>query len=438
MEYFTFATLLGASLTEYSAYNVIIGISLTVILSYIFSVIAKKTNIPSVLLLILLGVGAKYGMEKLGANFDTADTALKNILEILGTVGLIMIVLEAALDLELTKEKRPLIIKSFFVALVALIVSSFAIAYLLDYFIMQDFTTALVYAIPLSIMSSAIIIPSVVSLSESKKEFLIYESTFSDILGIMFFYFLKDNLGEGNSTESIIFFISINILVTLVLSVVVSYLLVLLFQRLQSGAKLFLLISVLILLYAVGKTFHLSSLVIILIFGLVLNNHKVFFRGKLKEWIELNVFNSILKNFHTVTLESAFVVRTFFFVIFGLTLDLGTLWDAEVALISLSIVLSLYVVRLLCLKLFNVKSILPGLFVAPRGLITILLFFAIPIAYQTDDFNSGILLFTILTTSIIMTVALIIGGEEDDIEELDFPDWEVLDNEIEVVTEEVQ
>ena len=40
-----------------SSYNLIIEASLIIILSYFFLQIAKKTNIPSVLMLIALGIG---------------------------------------------------------------------------------------------------------------------------------------------------------------------------------------------------------------------------------------------------------------------------------------------------------------------------------------------------------------------------------------------
>ena len=39
------------------------------------------------------------------------------------------------------------------------------------------------------------------------------------------------------------------------------------FQNITGNVKLFLLIATLLLLYAVGKMFHLSSLLIILVFG---------------------------------------------------------------------------------------------------------------------------------------------------------------------------
>jgi len=155
--------------------------------------IAKYTKIPSVLLLIVLGVGIQFLLKEL--NISLGDNVF-SLLQLLGIVGLIMIVLEAALDLRLTKDKSALILKAFFIALFALLGSSIAIAWLLHYFLSLSYYTAFIYAIPLSIMSSAIIIPSVNQLSGKKKEFMIYESTFSDILGIMVFYFAIGNSAQ--------------------------------------------------------------------------------------------------------------------------------------------------------------------------------------------------------------------------------------------------
>ena len=416
-------------MTHFDPYVFAIVICVMVILSYAFSIFSKRTNIPSVLLLIGLGVGVQYGLGHLDINIGSI---LFQILEVLGIFGLIMIVLEAALDLKLTRAKLPLIGKSLGIALLALVATSVAIAYLLNYFLIPNFLTALVYAVPLSVMSSAIIIPSVVSLaSEHKREFLIYESTFSDILGIMYFYFLIGNL-EAQRVGSVVTDVFGNVTVTIVLSVVLGYLLVWLFQQLSAEVKLFLLIAVLVLLYSVGKLFHLSSLVIILIFGLILNNYQLFFRGRLKPWINKGVIDKIIEEFHLVTIESAFVIRTFFFVVFGMTLDLTTLLDQDTLLISLAIVAAMYIIRYICLKVVLFRNIIPELWVAPRGLITILLFFAIPAELATDQFNSGILLTTVLTTSIIMTIALIIKPKQavtESFDELTFENWEELDQE---------
>ncbi|HCM76575.1 MAG TPA: sodium:proton exchanger [Cytophagales bacterium] len=404
----------------------IIAICSIVIVSYVFTMVAKYTKIPSVLLLIVLGVGIQF----LFVEFDiTLGPRVFDLLQLLGIVGLIMIVLEAALDLKLTKDKRSLIVKSFFIALFALFGSCISIAWLLTYFLEFNFYTAFIYSIPLSIMSSAIIIPSVSQLSGQKKEFMIYESTFSDILGIMVFYFA---IGNSASTAPVALLkeVGINVGLTIGLSIFTSYLLVLLFQRITENARLFLLISVLILLYAVGKMFHLSSLIVILVFGLTLSNYKIFFFGKLRRFIDETVLIRINKEFHLVTLESAFVVRTFFFVIFGLTLDLQSLLNINTAIISLCITAALYIVRFICLKPFF-KSILPELFIAPRGLITVLLFFAIPPLFIEDNFSSGILLYTILITGTIMTIGMIWKGDEPaDVEELQFTDLGQLDEEL--------
>jgi hypothetical protein len=388
--------------------------------------IAKYTKIPSVLLLIVLGVGIQFLLKEL--NISLGDNVF-SLLQLLGIVGLIMIVLEAALDLRLTKDKSALILKAFFIALLALLGSSIAIAWLLHYFISLSYYTAFIYAIPLSIMSSAIIIPSVNQLSGKKKEFMIYESTFSDILGIMVFYFA---IGNSASTAPIdlVKEVAINVGLTIGLSIISSYLLVLLFQRITENARLFLLISALILLYSIGKVFHLSSLIVILVFGLTLSNYKIFFSGKLKRFIDEGILIRINKEFHLVTLESAFVVRTFFFVVFGLTLDLQSLLDINTAIISLSITAALYAIRFICLKPFF-KSILPELFIAPRGLITVLLFFGIPPIFIQDSFSSGILLYTILITGVIMTVGMIWkGNEPEDVERLEFTDLKQLDEEL--------
>ena len=170
-----------------SAYTLVIAASVLVILSYFFNLIAKRYNIPSVLLLIITGILIKQAMNYA----DVGRIDWFPYLEILGIVGLIMIVLEAALDLKLEKKKMPLIGQSMLIALLGLVASSIIAAFII-LLILPDFTwlQAMIYAVPLSILSSAIIIPSVSFLPEKKKEFCIYESTFSDILGIMFFYFL--------------------------------------------------------------------------------------------------------------------------------------------------------------------------------------------------------------------------------------------------------
>ena len=385
----------------------VILLAVVLIVSYLLDMLAKRTNVPNVLMLILFGVLIHQGLEC----FQVDKPNFSPVLEVLGIVGLIMIVLEAALDLELSKEKRITILSSLGVALFSLLITSGGIAALLHFLLIDDIIKSLVYAIPLSILSSAIVIPSVGGLPKEKREYMVYDGTFSDILGIMFFYFLLEHAGNNNY-GSVAISISSNILITVALSVVLSFSLILFFQKLKSHLKLFLMVAVLWLFYSVGKLLHLSSLLIILVFGLILNNHRLFFKGFIDRFRQKKATDRTLKDLRLITVESAFVVRTFFFVIFGFTIPLASLVDLEVAFISFLIVLIIYLIRFAMLKVFRWKSSFPERFIAPRGLITILLFNAIPGSFQSEAFSEGILLYPILVTSIVMAVALVRSGNK--------------------------
>lgn len=393
-----------------NSYVLIIIFSATIIVSYFYNLYAKKSGIPSVLLLILTGMLINFGF------FISESTSpnLFSILKILGVVGLALIVLEAALDLRLIKEKAGMIFKSLSVAVLGLFTTSYIGALVLCFALEMTMVEALLFTIPLSILSSAIILPSIDSLNDSKREFMVYESTFSDILGIVLFYSLLSFLGPDSKSE-IYGEVFGNLLFTLIFSVFVSYILIYLFQNIKGHDKLFLLISILLLLYAVGKLFHLSSLIIILIFGVILNNYKLFFAGGLSKLIAEEKVESVLSDFKVVTGESAFVVRTFFFIIFGWSVSLGSMFNLKTIAIGIVLLFIIYIVRAICLFIFNGKHIFPQLFLAPRGLITILLFFAIPDELtQKHDFN-GVLLFIILASCLIMTWSLIKYKKENNL-----------------------
>ncbi len=386
-----------------SSYGLIITACVIIILSYLFNLLSAKKNIPSVLLLILLGIIINQVLKVTGSNNLDFFPALK----ILGIIGLIIIVLEAALDLELTREKGTIIWKSFFISLISLLLNVGLIALIINIYIDADFYNSLFYAIPLSIMSSAIVIPCVANISEKKREFMIYESTFSDILGIMFFYFLINN-AETESIKEVGLNILGNFGITIIISVIASYLLLILFQKIKTHVKLFLLLSVVILIYSIGESLHLSALIMILIFGLILENKHLFVKGKfLNKLINVDGLSDVLKDFKMVTAETSFLVKTFFFVVFGITITLSALIDIKVIIVSILILLIIYGVRYLIFKLFFKRDIFPESFIAPRGLITLLLFFDIPDEFKTSEFDSGILLFVIVFTSIIMSITLI-------------------------------
>ncbi|MFN8356981.1 MAG: sodium:proton exchanger [Spirosomataceae bacterium] len=384
-----------------STYLNLLIISGLVIASYIFNVMSRYTRIPSALILLASGVGLRILFEYNGFLFKVTPI----LIEMLGTVGLVVIVLEAALDLHVSRDKIKLIRQSFGAALLILVMSMLLIAGLLSYWLDTPFVNCLVYATPLSIISSAIVIPSIQHLTAEKREFTIYESSFSDIIGIIFFNYLTLQ-NEQIGWQSMALF-SLNIVYSLLISLGISFVLLAILYRITIQVKFFLLFSILVLLYALGKMAHLPSLLLILVFGIIINNTHLFTkRLRTDKYLRPAIIEPLLENLKLITAETSFLIRTFFFFLFGYSLNISVLADPEVIFVGSLVVFCLVVIRFLYLQLFLKSAVLPELFLMPRGLITILLFYKIPSALQLGAFNEGIILFVIIATSILMTIGL--------------------------------
>lgn len=385
---------------------IIIILSGIVILSYVFNIISRKTNIPSVLLLIATGIGAQY----LSKYYGYAQQDVGKLVKILGAIGLLMIVLEAALDLKINSSKVKLISSSFGTALFVFLISAVSIALLFMQWLHQPFGVSFLYAVPMSIISSAIVIPSTSHLPERKKEFVIYESSFSDIIGILAFnYMLMRNL---LSIRSAAIFTG-NILLAVAISAIASVVLIFILTRIQIGLKFFLLFAVLSLIYASGELIHLPSLLVVLVFGLVLNNARTIFRGRLSRILPNPDIGPVVQSLHTMTAEVSFLIRTFFFIIFGYSIQLEVLIQPQVWQLGTLIVLVLIISRFLYLKFILKSDLFPELLLMPRGLITILLFYNIPTYRMMNDFNEGVLFFVVVVTSMLMMIGLLFTPKEE-------------------------
>lgn len=383
-------------------YLIIIVLSVFVILSYMYNIIAYHHKIPSVLMLILTGIITKFALQFLGISF----TPSQNYLNIFGTVGLILIVLEGSIDLSLDKSSLPTIFRSLITAFILLCCSSFLIAFIISYSLNVNFTSAFLYAIPLSVISSAIVIPGVLNLDKEKKEFMVCESIFSDILGIMLFNFA---IMFSNKESHFIIRVLSDSLGTIIISFIISFLLVFSLLKIKSTVKLFPIIAVLVLTYALGKFIHLSTLLLIFIFGLTLRN---IFNFVKPEWTtKLNIgiesYNKIFSEFKMLIHESSFIIRTFFFIIFGYMLMFRNLLNIDVLSIGFIIIILTYVLRYINLRIISEKNLLPELLIAPRGLITILLYYSIPAKFSIGSYGESIILLVVITTSLLMMFGLI-------------------------------
>ncbi|MBK8567263.1 MAG: sodium:proton antiporter [Saprospiraceae bacterium] len=375
-----------------------------VIFSYLFDIFSRKTKVPSVLLLLATGVG----LQLLANAFQLKIVDFGKVLPLLGTIGLILIVLEGALELRYTKEKKRVILQSLGASFFLLLGSSLAIGWLFQYVTDAPFKTCLLNAIPFSTISSAIAIPSVANLAEKKKEFIVYESTFSDILGIMFFNFMTAN--EEISLGSFVG-LTIETVLVLLLAAAFCFALLYLLKRIDHHIKFFLIIALLVLIYAIGKHYHLSTLIIILVFGLFLNNTQIFDFEWFRKRFQYADFNKDLGQLHLLTGESAFLIRTFFFIVFGFTMQLDGLKNLATIGNGLATVGIIYLMRWAYLKFVARVELNPELYVSPRGLISILLFFSLPTSAKLGGIDSSLLLFAILATGLVMTYGLVRGAK---------------------------
>lgn len=383
-----------------TTYTTLIILSGLVIFSYLFDLVASKTKLPSVLLLLLLGIGLRVLVD----NLQLHTFNFLTILPTLGTVGLILIVFEGSLELKYEREKNKLIKGAFLSAFFILITTVSVITFIIYQITGKELYVCFTNAIPFSVISSAIAIPSAAALSNKSKEFIIYESSFSDILGIILFNFAISNPHISVSSFA---GLGLNTLLILILSAISGITLLYLMGRISHHIKFFLIISILILVYAIGQSYHLSSLVLILSFGLFLNNADTIKHAYFRSIFIYKNLSNDLTQLYQLSAETAFIIRTFFFVIFGFTMNIYALNDGIVIANGLIILATIFIIRFAYLKLFRKENSGSESFVAPRGLISILLYFNLPPALKIPEVGTAFLFLVVLGSSLIMSIGLL-------------------------------
>lgn len=378
--------------------TIIISLCVLLLMAYLFDLSASKTKVPSVILLLLSG----WMVKQILNSVDITMPNFAPLLPILGTVGLIMIVLEGALELELNKSKFNLVKKSVLVAFIPMIGLSFFLAFLFYYFQGVSFKDAFINAVPFCVISSAIAIPSVSSLDKYKKEFVIYESSMSDILGVVLFNFVAFNAVINFSAVSTFF---IQIIIVLIGSFVCTIFLAFLLNRIEHHVKFVPIIILIILIYSVSKIYHLPGLIFIMLFGLFIGNLDELRRFAWIDKFKPDELNKEVHKFKENIAEFAFIIRALFFLLFGFLINTADILNSQSLGWAFIIVFSIVVFRAVSLKLFNVP-LKPLLFIAPRGLITILLFLSILPENSISLVDNALVIQVIILSALVMMIGL--------------------------------
>ncbi|MBS1519002.1 MAG: cation:proton antiporter [Bacteroidetes bacterium] len=382
---------------------VIITICVLILLAYIFDITASRTKIPSIILLLILGFALKQITFLAGFQLPN----LNPILPILGTIGLILIVLEGTLELDINRSKLKLIGTTLVLALVPMIILSFALAYSLLYAFDFSLKYALTNAIPLCIISSAIAIPSSRFLKSSDKEFVTYESSLSDIIGVIFFNFIT--LNEYIRTISFGIFL-VELIIMFIVSFFATIALAFLIAKIKHHFKFVPIIILVVLIYTISKLFNLPALIFILLFGLIVQNLDEMKGFKFIQRLNPDILDKEVHKFSEITTEFSFLIRALFFILFGYLIQFEDIINLETLPWAGGIVIAIFLIRAVFLKLLKLR-ISPLLYIAPRGLITILLFLSIPVNQKILIVNNALLIQVIIICAIIMMFGLMFSRE---------------------------
>lgn len=386
-------------IVSYMTIPIIITLCVLVLLSYVFDLSSKKTKIPTVVLLLLLG----WTVKQISYFFNIEIPDLHSLLPILGTVGLILIVLEGSLELELNKSKKKILSKTILSASIPMILLMLIFGYGLHFFGGFSLRHSLVNIIPLCIISSAIAIPSAQHLTEKSKEFVIYESSLSDIFGVIVFYIFAS---EETITIGTFGYFTLQLFLMLIISFGASIGLAYLLKRITHHVKFIPILLIVILIYSISKIYHLPALIFIFLFGLFLNNINELKRVRFIKKLDPENFNAEIHRFRDMIAEFAFLIRSLFFLLFGFLIDVNILLNIKSIILAFVIVCIIVFVRYAYLKIAKI-NIGELLFLAPRGLITILLFLTIPTSMQISYINESLMILVIIFTSLNMMFGML-------------------------------
>lgn len=384
---------------------IIIIICVLLLIAYVFDLTSSKTRIPSVILLLLLG----WLVRQLVVAVNITIPDLTQLLPLFGTIGLILIVLEGSLELELNRSKAPVIRKSFIAALLPILILAFLLAYAFQYFqpglSLRD---ALTNAVPFCVISSAIAIPSVKYLSAANREFITYESSLSDIFGVIFFNFIA--LTELNKSHTALES-GLQLLIMIGVSFAATIVLAFLLSKIDHHIKFVPIVLLILLIYAIAKLYHLPALIFILIFGLFLGNLDELKRFKWINKLKPDELNLEVHKFKDLITEGTFLIRTVFFLLFGYLIETAEIVNSETFLWAIAIVGAALVIRAIQFWVSKIP-LLPMFFIAPRGLINILLFLSIVPAQQIPLVNKSLILQVVLLSALVMMIGLMSTGKK--------------------------
>ena len=384
-----------------SAPILLLAASVVIIMGVLGEAFFKKTGIPDVLFLMVLGViiGPVLGIIQ--------PEAVLEIVPYFAAVALIIIMFDGGLNLHLGKVVKTahfsiiLVIVGFAVSVG--IVGSFA-----HYGLGWEWIDSILLGSIVGGSSSIIVFGLVKKLhiSEEAKSMLNFESALTDIFAVIVAFVLFEAVLSGEfSLDLLGVTIGKAVMVGLVLGFGVGIPWMFIISKLKNAQHSYMLtIGMLFMLFFLATSFGESGALTALVFGLMLGK-KNYFTRVLKIKFPEDLIDDSLHN------QVTFLVRAFFFVFVGL---LASFAQIEYVIFGVIAAIAIYIGRIIITKTvlvrgFSKLDIKVTSVMIPRGLAAaVLATFPLSMGLPNADAYPQIIFFVVITSVIITTIGL--GG----------------------------
>ena len=315
----------------------ILAIGLFVFAAYLFKGIFSKTGIPDVLMLMVCGIliGPVLGWVE-PSQFGQAGSAL-------ATMALVIILFEGGVDLDFDSLK-PAISPTLKLTLTTFVATVAIVTLLGKYVGGLSTMAALMLGAVLGGTSSAVVIPLVQGLNVQGKTrtVLILESAITDVLCIVGIFVLLDAAKKGGiSPVATMLAVSETMIVAILIGATTGLAWLFLLRaarRLPHGS--FASTAMCFIVYGVTELLGFSGAISVLCFGLFLANGRRF--AAASRVIHPARLASFSSNEQGFLQELIFVLKTFFFIYLGISMQLK---EPALFILGGSIVFLVYIAR---------------------------------------------------------------------------------------------
>jgi NhaP-type Na+/H+ or K+/H+ antiporter len=155
----------------------------------------------------------------------------------------------------------------------------------------------------------------------------------------------------------------------------------------------------------------LPALVFILLFGLFLGNLDQMVGLKFIQRLRPERLEREVHRFTEITAEVTFLIRSLFFLLFGFLIETSELLNPDSFIAAVTITAAIFLTRYLSLLILRIPP-WPVLFIAPRGLITILLFLSVPVALQLNVADRSLIIQVNVLCALVMMFGMMAAKPE--------------------------